>query len=282
MSYELTHVRHDAVHCLAPGLFRSLQRGERKRSKLDVTYQYGDGEQARFIGFEPLGADDMRLLQGLVALSGPCGVVLPPKPSNSVGQKLRQSLNPKFDAVEQDALVVRESITKILYETGLSDGGNNILNIKKCLVRMSNVSVVVRNHCRQASFQLMSHEFDVANGWLFVALNTRITAAVLGQRHVRIEMSEVRRLQTDPARLIHQRLCGWIDPGKSRRVTIETLCDYIWPNEASVDALKKRRQTARRALAELVHIGWKLEEYAKGKWSIGRPITRSNAPVLPY
>ena len=41
--HSLSHVRHDPAHCLAPGLFRALKRGERKRSKLDVTYDYGDG-----------------------------------------------------------------------------------------------------------------------------------------------------------------------------------------------------------------------------------------------
>lgn len=61
MAFDLTHARHDPMHCLVPGLFRSLKRGERKRLKLDVTYHYAENEQARFVGFEPLGADDMRL-----------------------------------------------------------------------------------------------------------------------------------------------------------------------------------------------------------------------------
>lgn len=54
MAFELTHARHDPIHCLAPGLFRSLKRGERKKLKLDVTYRYGAAEQVRFVGFEPL------------------------------------------------------------------------------------------------------------------------------------------------------------------------------------------------------------------------------------
>ncbi|TGH93470.1 hypothetical protein E5S34_22590 [Escherichia coli] len=29
--HSLSHVRHDPAHCLAPGLFRALKRGERKR-----------------------------------------------------------------------------------------------------------------------------------------------------------------------------------------------------------------------------------------------------------
>src|SRR5699024_4587090 len=62
--HSLSHVRHDPAHCLAPGLFRALKRGERKRSKLDVTYDYGDGKRIEFSGPEPLGADDLRILQG--------------------------------------------------------------------------------------------------------------------------------------------------------------------------------------------------------------------------
>lgn len=44
----------------------------------------------------------------------------------------------------------------------------------------------------------------------------------------------------------------------------------VWPDEASAEAMKKRRQTARKALAELAAVGWTLNEYAKGKWQINR------------
>ena len=54
--HDLTHARHDPAHCLAPGLFRSLQRGERRRCKLHVVYNYGDGKRIEFSGPEPLGA----------------------------------------------------------------------------------------------------------------------------------------------------------------------------------------------------------------------------------
>ena len=83
---------------------------------------------------------------------------------------------------------------------------------------------------------------------------------------------DVRGVKTDPARLMHQRLCGWIDPSKSGRVGLDTLCGYIWPDEATnPNTLKTRRQTARKALAELAAVGWTLNEYAKGKWEIKRP-----------
>ncbi|WP_411907670.1 replication protein C, IncQ-type, partial [Salmonella enterica] len=71
--HRLSHVRHVPAHCLAPGLFRALRRGERKRSTLDVTDDYGDGQRIEFSGPEALGAEDLRSLQGLVAMAGPHG-----------------------------------------------------------------------------------------------------------------------------------------------------------------------------------------------------------------
>ncbi|GAA3711567.1 hypothetical protein GCM10022421_18730 [Oceanisphaera sediminis] len=97
MSFELTHVRHDPAHCLAPGLFRSLQRGERKRLKLDVTYTHGF-DSIRFWGPEPLGVDDLRVLQGLVAMAaisgdGGRGIVLGNETESEIGQQLRLLLD---------------------------------------------------------------------------------------------------------------------------------------------------------------------------------------------
>ena len=273
--YDLTHARHDPAHCLAPGLFRSLKRGERKKSKLDITYEYGKNESMRFIGFEPLGADDMRLLQGIVAFSGPNGIMLSPRPQTDIGKQLRLFLDPKFEALEQDGLVVRESITKMLHEIGLTDGNENIKALKASLVRMSNVTVIVKSGSKQASYHLMSHAFDEEDGRLYVALNPRITEAVLGNRKfATIDMAEVRYIKSDPARLMHQRLCAWIDPGKCGKVEIDTLCSYIWASEATnTNTIKTRRQTAKKALNEIVELGWKTKEYSRGKWEICRSNT---------
>lgn len=269
--YDLTHARHDPAHCLAPGLFRSLKRGERKKSKLDITYEYGKNESMRFVGFEPLGADDMRLLQGIVAFSGPNGVMLTPKTKSDIGRQLRIFLDPKFEALEQDALVVRESLTRMLHEIGLTDGMENIKALKASLIRMSNVTVIVKSGTKQASYHLMSHAFDESDGRLFVALNPRITEAVLGQRKfAMIDFREVRQIKSDPARLMHQRLSAWIDPGKKGKIEIDTLCGYIWPDQATENTFKKRKATVRKALCEINDIGWKITEYSRGKFEIHR------------
>jgi hypothetical protein len=279
MKFELTHAMHDPAHCLAPGLFRSLVRGERKMQKLDITYEYGKGELLRFVGFEPLGADDMVILLGLIARAGPEGKVLSPTTDSALGRELWRRLLPRFDGTEKNGLVVHDRMSRLLAEIGLTDAGGNIRGLKASLERMASVTVLVTKDGRQASTRLLSYEFDATDGRLVVALNPRIAEAVIGERpYARIELAEVRMLKTDPARLMHQRLCGWIDPGKPREVKLDTLCGYVWPDDANPEAIKKRRQTVRRALRELENARWTVHEYAKGKFSIGRPKTeRSTA-----
>ncbi|HHN1269450.1 replication protein C, IncQ-type [Pseudomonas aeruginosa] len=287
--HDLTHARHDPTHCLAPGLFRSLKRGERKRGKLDVIYDYGDGKRIEFSGPEPLGADDLRILQGLVAMAGPGGLVLSPEPQTEAGQQLRLLLEPKWEAVQQDAMVVRGSYRALAREIGYANP-NDTKPVRESIERLWKVSIIAQNGRKRQGFRLLAeYSSDEQGGKLYVALNPLIAHAVMGGRqHVRINMDEVRALNTDPARLIHQRLCGWIDPGKTGRVELDTLCGYVWPDQANAEAMKKRRQTARKAQAELTAVGWTVSEYARGKWEIKRPartvtlpIPHGNSPQIP-
>ena len=169
-------------------------------------------------------------------------------------------------------MVVKGSYRALSREIGYANI-DDTKPVRDCIERLWKVSIIVQNGKKRQGFRLLSqYASDEQDGKLYVALNPLIAQAVMGGRqHVRINMNEVRALQTDPARLIHQRLCGWIDPGKARRVELDTLCSYVWPDDASTEAMKKRRQTARRALAELIAVGWKMDEYAKGKWEIRRP-----------
>lgn len=271
--YEVTHARHEPAHVLAPGLFRTLKRGDRKHQKLDITYNHGD-EVVRFIGFEPLADDDLRVLVGIVALAGLNGKLLTPEPKTKTGKELRERLETKLDAANQDGLVVRESLTKLLREIGLTDGSDNIKSLKASLVRMSNVNVVVTRGNRQASFNLMSYALDEGTGKLWIALNPRVTAAVLGKtQYRRFEMDEVRAIRSGPTLIMHNRLCGWINQGKSGRIDLDTLCSYIYQEKTSDNTMRKRRWSTRKALSELASLdGWNVTEYARGKFKIKRPV----------
>lgn len=273
-AHDLTHVRHDPLHCLAPGLFRALKRGERKHSKLDVVHEYGNGRRVEFSGPEPLGADDLRILQGLVAMAGPSGLVLSPEPKTDGGQQLRMLLEPKWEAAEADAMVVKGSYRTLAKEIGAEvDSGGAFKHIQRCIERLWKVSIIAQSGRKRQGFRLLAdYASDETDGRLYVALNPMIAQAVMGGgQHVRISMDEVRALSSETARLLHQRLCGWIDPGKSGKAGIDALCGYAWPDGASASAMRKRRQRARTALPELEALGWSITEYARGKYDISRP-----------
>ena len=273
MTFDLTHARHDPAHCLAPGLFRSLKRGERKKLKLDISYEYG-AQKLRFWGPEPLDAQDMRLLQGIIGLSGPNGVILTDEPTTDRGQQLRLMLDPKLAALRADALVVKGTLGQLMREIGYkTDGAEARRDLKESLRRMAALTIFVSENRREASFHLLSYAFDEDDGSLFVAINPRIAEAVMGRGgFTRIEMAEVRALQSDPARLAHQRLCGRISPGKTGLAELDTICEYIWiDSDCSPAAMRQRRSTARKVVHELASIGWSVNEYAKDKYRLGRP-----------
>lgn len=279
--FDLTHARHDPAHCLAPGLFRSLKKcGGRKNGKLDVIYEFGKGQRIEFSGPEPLGVDDLRVLQGLVAMAGPAGLVLSPEPVTDTGLQLRLLMEPKWEAMQQNAMVVKGSYRSLAREIGKANI-DDTLSIRDCIERLWKVSIIALSDGKRRGFRLLAeYASDDTAGKLFVALNPMIAQAIMGgNQHVRINMWEVRSLKSDAARLMHQRLCGWIDPGKTRRVELDTLCSYIWPDMASASTMRKRRQRAKDSLAELMAIQWAVTEYAKGKFLITRPThDNSHAP----
>jgi hypothetical protein len=137
---------------------------------------------------------------------------------------------------------------------------------------------------RREGFHLLAeYASDEADGKPFVALNPRITEAILGQRsYTRIEMDEVRGLKSDPARLIHQRLCGWLDPGSRHSVGLDTLMGYVSPDnvDPASRTFRKRRAAVNKALDELKTISWKVHEYAIAKYHIARPALLETTPGL--
>lgn len=288
MSFDLTHACHDPACCLAPGLFRSLKRGERKKQKLDITYNYGR-DTIRFWGPEPLCALEMRVMQGLVAMAAVAGdsgrgIMLFRGTESKSGRALRRSLDLRWESQEADAMVVQCSFRQLAREIGADGGGSQIKFIRGCLERLFSVYIIVESDGKRHGFRLLATYYSDENTEkLCVALNPRLAQAIIGERpYTRISMDEVRQLRSAPASLIHQRLCGWVDCGKTGRATLDTLCGYVWPDTATPEAMKKRRQSVRRALAEIAALsGWVVNEYAKCKFEINRPDFRGCGTTLP-
>lgn len=291
VTFQLLYANHDAAHCLAPGLFRSLKKGDREVLKLSVKYQLNEDTKIEFRGPDPLGVDDMRVLQGLVAMASKPGdhrYILDSDPKEMEGKQLRELLQAQFDARDQDGLVVKGSFRQLAREIGYPspDGGTLHKTLKACVERLWAVSVIVEHKGVRQGFRILSqYRSDEQAGTLSVALNPRLTRALLhpsGGQYFRLDMNEVRGLTNDPARLIHQRL-HWLNPGYSCKVLLDTLCSYVWPVEGNAETMKKRRQRIAVALADLESIGWSVARPTATMVNIRRPAlknVRAPAPVL--
>ncbi|MBK7416274.1 MAG: hypothetical protein IPJ38_15415 [Dechloromonas sp.] len=101
-----------------------------------------------------------------------------------------------------------------------------------------------------------------------------------GQQFVHIDLAETRRLTSPAARLIHHRLCGWIDRGDRRKAALETLQSYLWPDALATGSTHRtRQQTTRAAIDEIARIGWDIYPYAAGKYEITRPLAEASRQV---
>lgn len=268
---KTTHARHDPAHCLAIGLFKSIQRGE--KGNLDITYKFGKNQSVQFAGAWPLGAEELLLLQGIVALAGPKGLLLEPEPRTKIGEQLLFFLEPKFEALKMDSRVVCDSMSRLLKEIGKTDSGANIKALKGSLKKLANVTVYVQKGSLEMSSHLLSYAFNQDDGALYIALNPRISEAIIGSRpHTRIEMNEVRGLKTPAARLIHQHLSAFINPGKSHKINIDTLCSYVWVRKKIAPKTQSNHRTKiKKTLKELESVGWTITEYKKWNFDFRRP-----------
>lgn len=272
MKPDLVFAKMDPAICLA-GLFRTLKKGERKKTKLDVSFAFGEAT-VRFVGFEALGVDDMRVLQGLVALAGPAGMNVPPDTSALVGIELRERMQLEGAASNESTLAVRTRLKTFLGEIGKeSPGGKDIRLLRDSLFRLSNVTVGVTVGTQIGTAHFLSFAADEHTGELIVNLNPRLSQIVLGDNgYTRIEMSEVRALKSDIASLIHQRLCGFIAQGSSREIRLETLVAYVYSESpASGTTLRQWRARVKQALGELGALPrWQIIEARSGVFRISR------------
>jgi hypothetical protein len=295
--YELTHAKCDPAHCNCPGLFRTFEKGKRDTMPLDIKYGIQDDKTLWFVGRWQLGRDDLRVLQGLVAMAGLHGVCLLNEPTSDIGQATRKLLvenlndEPSAIATDKAGMYVTCSSRQLAKEIGYAniDGRKTKELIRESLRRLMSVSVFVlsgEKDCEEGYHILSYYQSDETA--MHIGLNPRLAEAILGKQHFHVEMSEVRALMkaSDAAALIHHRL-HWINQGATKSISLDSLCRYAYPDDdappkkSGVDDLRKwrarvrqHRVTVHKALKELWDLaGWKFVEPnpGSGKYQVTRP-----------
>jgi len=276
--------RHHRAVCLAEGLFCSLEKGARKREKLDVAYRTATGSW-RFRGPDLLGIDDLKHLQAIVALSGREDRKLSADPKTSAGVALRHGLELSGHAANRDAMMFLGSYRQIAAAAGYNpDAGGSFKRTRASLERMTEITVWVEmasktgKGTQRGSYRLISSTFtDEGNGAIAVAVNPDIAAAILGDTPwCRLDMEEMRQLTSDAAVKLHQQLSAVIDQGKQLKIGMDTLVAYVWPSPAGNAATRKRKERLRKAIAEIAAGGWVFD--AEGDvFTISRPRKKREA-----
>lgn len=287
--FETTHARHDRTHVLAGGLFRSLAKGQQDALKLRAWYGQGNSADdnltgIEFVGPDPLGALELRVLQVLVAMAGKKPNPLPPQPKTPEGNSLRSIIDQNRDCQarpDDQHLAVRTSYRQIAIECGLDpESASGFKRVRKSMERMANVSIwqqtavpgkksAIRWKVGSLLEQVITQD---KKSPVLVGINAMLSETILSSKqYTRIQLDEARAL-SDPGVLIHQRLCGSVDQGKKWTFSIETLAAYAWP-DASLQphSMRRRKQNVRKVLDELSALHWIVQETTPGNIAITRP-----------
>lgn len=245
-------------------------------------YQFNKETLYRFSAPHALGVDDMSVLQGLLAwASVPKNRRnLSPASTGLRATELRANMNLEHGAKDAEVVSFDASVQECARAIGhrQPDAGNTYKVFRASVERLSKVSITVEHQEGREGYRLLSHYTSGKNpGVLSVALNPRLSESVLGiqkasSSYIRIDLNEVRKLKTDAARLVHQRLQWLPSYGGFMPVKLDKLCGYVWPDRADASAMRKRRFTILKALVELEELGWMVSSDDGEVLGISRPL----------
>lgn len=290
---------HPAV-CLAPGLFVALSSGRREQAGPVRTRQILSEVEYVFDSPEALAVDDLRVLQGLFMLAS--------RPAENVELETAAPRSPEGEALTA-GLAVRASLgapTIAKYFTGGvsaassaagydgSAGGSRAV-VEASLARLREVEVATLVDGEEtfrsrllAWTPLSDASYGTERGErtafaLSPALSAHLLVGGEKTRHVRIEAREISALgRSGAVRAIHQRICGFVDPGRSGKVGVGTMLAYAFGETESKDTERRRMGDIRKAMEALGALpGWAVShddgDGRRRVYSIRRPPARRAA-----
>ena len=260
----------------AVGLFRSVKPGTRARP-LEVVYETQD-LRFRFLGPFLLGVDDMRVLQGIVAIAS----VQNPR----LKLTLDEAGDDRFKKIQRllsRTMDVHTTYDELCRTIGYdASGGSADTTIRNALERLFAVSVSIQPRDRKNARTFEAgHIFErlpstEASQSINVKLCPLLAFAVFGGpgMFMRVDLFEARKLKTDITRLLHMHL-AWIGPGMSRTVGLDKLVQYVYGTEAVTAATQRQRKVRVKAgLQELARtLNWRVWPN-RDKYAISRPAMR--------
>ncbi len=288
------------VVALADGLFRALPNGGRSEGEpFELARQEYMGREYVFESTSELGADDLRVMQGVFMLAS--------KPSSDVeidvhapvtdtGKRLAAVLS--FVA-EKGEPALAKYVTFSAASLGnaaayVGNGGGSRRIVGASLERLSGVVVRVFSGPAEVSRSLLLAVTGLdplddrgprENSALALCpdLSVPVVTGLRGHRHCRMEFSEIGALgKSGCARIIHQRLCSFVDPGKTHKVRLRNLMGYAFGTTEVENTLRRRLSDTREAMETLALLpGWSVSHDGVEGGSRVYTITRPGKATKP-
>lgn len=259
--------KFDHASVVTPGLFRSLKKrsGQRQRP-LHIEHVFRDsGTRVMLRSPEHLGVDDLKVLQGLVAVASDAARLY----CDAMQAYEMEPIGEPPDATPARAYCSMPELSRAC-GYGNSRSGTAYSAIRNCIRRLGQVtiSIILKDGRVEYEFEpfLRINQLDETGGNIVdVGFHPRLNAAILAfrktDRYIKVNLDEARRLTSDACRLLHHRL-SFLNEERSEEIKLETLEDYVWPNEdaaTSDRAVDLRRGVLAKALFELV---------VEGRWEV--------------
>lgn len=274
---DVTYTRQDPALAGAP-LFRSFKPGHRP-SGLIVEYSH-DGTDFLFTGGDWLDVRDQSIFLAMIGLAGIYSSPLGSENTSPVGRQLWSELAPFGDSRGGSAAEITTTRYKLLKAADLPTRDDDYERLKESLHRLA--QIVCRE--RRDGFEWVTHLLSYVStpsGEIRIALNSRIAHALSNGHYVKLCLQERRKLDNDPAKLLHAWLSTFIrEGGKSYWTGLDAASQKIWGPISKISATQRsRRAQVRKALGEIAEIGWKLEtrgELSRLQFQFQRPKARSD------
>lgn len=260
----LDSVRVDPATAMA-GLFRPVRdRGRPVGVRISMDWA---GWSLTFLCAEQLGADDLAILLGIVALcthDRERSAIAAARTTSDAGRAARELVAPTGCLVDHDIVTITTTFYAIEKTAGWRPGHHSAA-IQRALRRLASVTLIVSRGSgrwiEEGSTHLLG--YAIRGNRICVTLNYRLSAAILGGQYAQLSLQEQRQLAgrgAEAARVLHLWLCAAIRPGQTRRLRLEALAAHAWPDPAPTPAARRLRLSRLRAvLARIAALpGWRV------------------------
>jgi len=219
MDKPLLPVLFDALHAYAPNLFTSASK-KRARQPFKVNFQY-NGDEIEATGRRGLNAFDLLTLEAVLYLAGRNA-----EPAANVA--LTEGLALEGDFKDAAHVWLKISYAALARLMGRPCTGNFIARVKDSFHTLWSQGFFIRNPNTQieGGFHLLS--YSAKRGQVEVGLDPFLSRALVRERnYTLLSLTESREL-SDPARVLHLRLCNRAGKGEKTFFTRSQLQSVPW------------------------------------------------------